>query len=282
MRALERARLLRSAFNGYEWARAVFASPTPATVDGFPIPPPRLILRVAGTTDTEWFLGSGRLAADTIAAALEQANRPVETLGALLDFGCGCGRVTRRWANLADTEVHGSDRSADAIEWCRRNLAFATFTTNDPEPPTPYPDMRFDLVYALSVFTHLPEHLQRRWVDELERILRPQGLLLLTVHGQRYRGRLTGSERRRFDAGELVVRWPEGAGSNLCSAFHPPSYVKERLAVRFEVVAFVPEGATGNPHQDLYLLRRRENELANPTRSDRTVPHGDTGGARAS
>ena len=257
MRALERARLLRSAFTGYEWVRAAFARPTPAAVDGLPVPPPRLIVRVAGTTDADWFLESGRLAADTIAAALRQANRPLESLGTLLDFGCGCGRVTRRWATLATTEVHGSDRSAEAIEWCCRNLRFAEFTTNDLEPPAPYPDTRFDLVYALSVFTHLPEQLQRGWIDDLERILRPQGLLLLTVHGQRYRGRLTASEQRRFDAGELVVRWPEGAGSNLCSAFHPPSYVKERLAARFEVVEFVPEGATGNPHQDLYLLRRR-------------------------
>jgi SAM-dependent methyltransferase len=256
MRALKRARLLQSAFTGYEWARAAFARPRPPAVDGLPVPPPRLIMRVAGTTDPEWFLESGQLAADTISAALRRANRPLADIGALLDFGCGCGRVTRRWATLATTEVHGSDRSAEAIEWCRQNLRFAKFTTNDLEPPAVYPDARFDLIYALSVFTHLPEQLQRGWIDELKRILRPRGLLLLTVHGERYRERLTSSEQRRFDAGELVVRWPEGAGSNLCSAFHPPSYVQERLAAGLDVVDFVPEGAKGNPHQDLYLLRK--------------------------
>src|SRR5205085_8414564 len=256
MRALKRARLLQSAFTGYEWARAAFARPRPPAVDGLPVPPPRLIMRVAGTTDPEWFLESGQLAADTISAALRRANRPLANIGALLDFGCGCGRVTRRWATLATTEVHGSDRSAEAIEWCRQNLRFAKFTTNDLEPPAVYPDARFDLIYALSVFTHLPEQLQRGWIGELKRILRPRGLLLLTVHGERYRERLTSSEQRRFDAGELVVRWPEGAGSNLCSAFHPPSYVHERLAAGLDVVDFVPEGAKGNPHQDLYLLRK--------------------------
>ena len=254
---LGRLGLLRAAFRGYEWARALAAGRAPAAEDGLPVPPPRLIVRVAGTPDVTWFLESGRLAAEAIRSTLAQAGRPVEELDAMLDFGCGCGRVTRRWASLNGTEVHGSDQSAAAVEWCRRNLPFARFATNRLEPPLAYRDAGFDLVYALSVFTHLPEELQRGWADELARVLRPDGLLLLTVHGERYRKRLTPAERAEFDAGRLVVRWEQGAGSNLCSAFHPPSYVQERLAAAFDVVEFMPEGATGNPHQDLYLLRKR-------------------------
>jgi SAM-dependent methyltransferase len=254
---LGRLGLLRAAFRGYEWVRALAARRVPAADDGLPVPPPRLIVRVAGTADAAWFLESGRLAAESIRAALARAGRAVEELGAMLDFGCGCGRVTRRWASLDGTAVHGSDQSADAVDWCRRNLPFARFTTNRLEPPLAYDEATFDLVYALSVFTHLPEELQRGWMGELERVLRPGGVLLLTVHGERYRERLGPAERAEFDAGRLVVRWEEGAGSNLCSTFHPPSYVQDRLAARFDVVEFVPEGATGNPHQDLYLLRRR-------------------------
>ena len=253
---LGRLGLLRAAYRGYEWARSLSARAAPAADDGLPVPPPRLIVRVAGTPDAGWFLESGRLAAGAIRAALARAGRPVDELEAMLDFGCGCGRVTRRWASLNGTAVHGSDRSDDAVEWCRSNLRFARFATNRLEPPLAYDEGSFDLVYALSVFTHLPAELQPAWAEELERVLRPGGLLLLTVHGERYRERLDAAERGRFDAGQLVVRWQEGAGSNLCSAFHPPSYVQDRLAARFDVVEFVPEGATGNPHQDLYLLRR--------------------------
>jgi SAM-dependent methyltransferase len=255
---LRRVGLLRPAYRAYEALNALRAAgrPAQAAEDGLPVPPPRLIVRVAGTADVDWFLESGRLAAESVRASLERHGRRIAELGALLDFGCGCGRVTRRWASLDGTAVHGADANERAIAWCRANLPFARFTSNGLAPPLDYGDASFDLVYALSVFTHLPEDLQHAWMHELERLLRPGGFLLLTTHGERYRERLARDERAAFDAGRLVVRWPDGAGTNLCSAFHPPSYVKDRLAARLEVAEFLPEGATGNPHQDLYLLRR--------------------------
>ena len=258
LRAFMRFGLHRPAFRAYEAAsslRALGRRP-PAADDGLPVPPPRLIMRVAGTPDPAWFLESGRLAAESIGSAAERAGRPVGELGAILDFGCGCGRVTRRWATLDGVAVHGSDRNAAAIEWCRGNLGFAGFETNGLAPPLPYADASFDLVYALSVFTHLTEELGLAWAAELGRVLRPGGHLLLTTHGDHYRPRLETAERLRFDAGELVVRRPDAVGTNLCAAFHPAAYVQETLAGRLEPVELVPEGAKGNPYQDLHLLRK--------------------------
>jgi SAM-dependent methyltransferase len=255
---LRRLGLLRPAYRAYETLNVLRAAgrPARAAADGLPVPPPQLIVRVAGTADVGWFLESGRLAAESVRDALARHGRRVEELGALLDFGCGCGRVTRHWAGLDRTAVHGADANAHAIAWCRANLLFARFASNGLAPPLDHTDESFDLVYALSVFTHLPEDLQHAWARELARLLRPGGFLLLTTHGERYRERLTPAERAAFDAGRLVVRWPEGAGTNLCSVFHPPSYVEERLAAGLDVLEFVPEGARGNPHQDLYLLRK--------------------------
>jgi SAM-dependent methyltransferase len=258
LKLLRRLGLLGPAYRAYEALNALRAAgrTAPAAQDGLPVPPPRLIVRVAGTADVGWFLESGRLAAESLRASLERQGRRMEELGSLLDFGCGCGRVTRRWVELERTDVHGADANERAIAWCRANLPFARFASNGLVPPLEHADASFDLVYALSVFTHLPEDLQLAWMRELERLVRPGGFLLLTAHGERYRERLSPAEREAFDADRLVVRWPEGAGTNLCSAFHPPAYVKERLAAHLDVLEFVPEGATGNPHQDLYLLRR--------------------------
>lgn len=208
------------------------------------------MVRVAGTADGDWFLRSGRAAYDAIAAHVT-----VNDAAAVLDFGCGCGRVLRYWSGHSGA-VAGCDRDAGAVEWCSANLPFARVQGNELDPPLAYAGESFDLVYALSVFTHLTAELQEAWRDELRRVLRPGGHLLVTTHGASYLSRLEPDERARFEQGELVVRWDELPGSNLCSAYHPEPYVHELLAHGFELVELAPEGALGNPTQDLIVLRR--------------------------
>jgi SAM-dependent methyltransferase len=249
LRVLEHAGLIGPAFRVYE--RLVSLRPDrPTAVDGPPLPPRRLMVRVAGTADADWFLRSGRAAFDAIAAHV-----PTAELDAVLDFGCGCGRVTRYWDAFAGT-VSGSDMSMKAIEWCRRNLAFARFEHNALAPPLVFEDDSFDLVYALSVFTHLTADLQLAWRNELRRVLRPGGLLLVTTHGSSYATKLSEDERARFDRGELVVRWTAAVGTNLCSAYHPERYLRETFAEGLSFLELEPEGARGNPTQDLVLLRK--------------------------
>jgi SAM-dependent methyltransferase len=251
LRLAARARVLRPAYRGYERALALGARRRAVTgPDGLPVPPPELIVRVAGTADVDWFLEGGRLGYESVRAAA-----PADALESVLDFGCGCGRVTRYWRDFGGT-VAGSDLSGDAVTWCRANLPFARFERNDLEPPLAFEDGAFDLVYGLSVFTHLGVDTQRSWFAELERVLRPGGLLLLTTHGPSYADRLDPGERKRFDAGEIVVRWHEVSGTNLCAAYHPAGSLA-RLALGFEEVGHVAEGARGNPHQDLHVFRRR-------------------------
>jgi SAM-dependent methyltransferase len=220
-----------------------------------PIPPARLIYRVAATADVAWFLEAGTRAAASIRSALASVGVRLEDLGAVLDFGCGCGRVVRHWKHLP-ARIHGTDLNAGLVSWCRRHLRFASFSRNALDPPLAYGDDAFDLAYALSVFTHLDERRQRAWIGELRRVVRPGGHLLLTTHGRRYRDELPPDLAARFDAGELAVRHAEDAGSNVCGAYHPEGYVRGTLAAGWEVAAFVPEGALGNPHQDLWLLRK--------------------------
>lgn len=255
LRLLGNAGLLRSTYRAYEALKTVRA-PRRSEADGLPVPPPKLIVRVAGTPDAEWFLESGRLAAESIVETLERNGLRIEELDSILDFGCGCGRVIRHWRHLEATTIVGTDYDEQLFDWCWRNLPFARFQTNDLKPPFKVADESFDFAYALSVFTHLPELLQFAWIDELARVLRPAGYLLLTTHGERYLDRLTSKERADFLAGQVVVRWEEVAGTNLCTTFHPEAWVRRKLARGLEVLDFVPEGAKGNPHQDVYLLRK--------------------------
>jgi SAM-dependent methyltransferase len=249
LRLLDSLGLVGPAFRAYE--RMVALRPARRlVVEGPPLPPRRLMVRVAGTGDADWFLRSGRAGFDAIAA-----HAPLAELQSVLDFGCGCGRVTRWWRDFTGT-VAGSDVSGPAVEWCRANLPFARFERNALAPPLVFEDESFDLVYALSVFTHLTAELQLAWRDELRRVLRPGGRLLLTTHGRSYVPRLTDAERARFEHGELVVRWADVAGTNLCSAYHPEPYLRDTFADGFAFLELEAEGARGNPTQDLVLLRK--------------------------
>ena len=255
LRTLARLGLLRPTYRGYERLRGLGSDREAAVADSLPLPPAKLRVRVAGNADAAWFLEGGRLAEETIRGALERAGMRLDDVVAILDCGCGCGRVTR-WLAGHQGEIRGSDFDGPAVQWCRENLPFASFVHNGLKPPLPFAAGEFDLVYAFSVLTHLPVNLQHAWVAELARVVRPSGLLLLSTHGRRYLGRLSGDERARFERGEVVVRFEQVAGTNLCTAFHPPDYVKTKLAVGLELVEEAPEGAKGNPHQDLFLFRK--------------------------
>jgi SAM-dependent methyltransferase len=104
----------------------------------------------------------------------------------VLDFGCGCAR-TLRWLKeiYPATKFYGADVDGEAIAWCVRHIKDAFFVQSSPNPPLPFESAYFDIVYCFSVFTHLDEPMQDRWLVELRRVLKSGGILILTVHGAR-------------------------------------------------------------------------------------------------
>jgi SAM-dependent methyltransferase len=221
-----------------------------SVADGYPVPPARLRYGVASTqglVDVADFVATGRTHAAKLRAAALAA------LGVLpspvLDLGCGVGRVLM---HLDDSvvELYGCDVNDAAIRWCRAHLR-GDFRQTAIKPPLPYDDGFFGLVYAISVFTHLPQELQRPWLAELRRLTRYEGVALITTHGEAATGMLTAGELRAFAAGQLVVRGALVAGSNRCNAYHPQAYLRDLSSGLFDVAA-VEEAAIGN--QDLVTL----------------------------
>jgi SAM-dependent methyltransferase len=222
----------------------------------WPLPPADLRVIVAGTQNPDWFLGFGASMLDTIRDVLQSRGQALEDLGAVLEFGCGCGRVLRHWPKVAGPKVFGTDYNPRLADWTRKNLPFVTTGVNKAAPPLTYQDNRFDLIYAISVFTHLAVDLQRPWMRELWRITKPGGYVLFTTHGDSFRTKLNADEGAAYDRGELITRFEEASGMNLCNAFHPDSYVRGLLSEGFSVEAFVGAGTQGQVHQDIWLLRK--------------------------
>ena len=223
---------------------------------GRPVPPGHLIHLIANTEDVSWFLDTGALAARSIRDVLSKHGVAIADLGAILDFGCGAGRVIRHWATLEGPTLYGTDYNPRLVAWCQRKLPFAHFAVNALDRPLDRAAGSLDFAYCLSVFTHLSEPLQQFWMAELARVLKPGGYLLITTHGDHYVPMLTPAEQADYRAGRAVVQKAGRSGSNDCAAFHPEPYVRQTLARGFDVVDRIPEGALGNPSQDLYLLRK--------------------------
>jgi SAM-dependent methyltransferase len=231
--------------------------------DGLPLPPARLMFLVQGTTNVREFLTDGRGTALGVLDMLQRNGIHVGESTNVLDFGCGCGRVIRHVHALTGARCHGSDYNPQLVDWCRRNLRFAQFDVNGVSPPLAYANARFDVVYALSVFTHLPEDLQSPWMSELARVLKPGGHLLMTTHGESFLPYMSERDRQTFRAGRLVVRDQAAVGSNPFFAAHPPEYMKTHLPPDLALLDFAPETRRrGEPPsrlcwQDGYLLVKR-------------------------
>jgi SAM-dependent methyltransferase len=248
--------------------------------EGFPpIPPPELIQRVVldfSADDAERTQRHFHADAETgllvVQRALAGLGREIGDFDRLLDFGCGPGRVLRWFVPYAEqVELHGTDIDADAIEWCKENLGYASFTTAPHEPPTEYPDGYFDLVINHSVFTHLDEHYQDLWLAELQRITRPGGVLLLTVCSARQvHVTLEGLAGAGVDAeayrarlerdGILFIENDAFVGSShppfYHSTLHAPWYVLEHWSRFFDVRGYLPEG--GHTLDMVVLIRRED------------------------
>jgi SAM-dependent methyltransferase len=239
-----------------------------------PWPGDELVSRVTGQTDPDVFFESGQQSVRDLDRALAVIGRSLDSYATILEFGCGCGRILLWLEQLsAVAELHGVDIDERAIRWAQANMPYATFKVNDPLPPLDYPDGFFDLVYNHSVFTHLDEEYQDRWLAELRRVTRPGGTILLTVHGDdavRYSEELTAgaggdstwlrAELRK--SGIAFVRQDSNIGGSFPafyhSTFHAPWYVFDRWGASLRIKAYLAGASLG--FQDIVLMERTVDE----------------------
>lgn len=101
----------------------------------------------------------------------------------LLDVGCATGRVLRHVHVFGKEtyEAWGTDLAPANINWMQRYLPAEIKTaSNFAAPPLNYDDDFFDVVTGFSLLPHIDEN-ELDWIEELQRITRPGGLLILTV-----------------------------------------------------------------------------------------------------
>lgn len=194
------------------------------------VPPASILYDILGTCDIEGFYISGKEHASSIGEIIGQTftGRPLK----ILEWGCGPARVLQYLQSSSDDqwELWGSDYNPATVNWCRINLPQIQFLHNNLEPPIQAEPGSFDVIYCISVFTHLSESLHYQWIQEILRLLKPGGLFISTFHGNCYRNHLSPEEQKKFDSGELVVRDKIREGKKNFSAYHGDRFVYNLLS----------------------------------------------------
>lgn len=156
-------------------------------------------------------------------------------------------------------KLYGTDIDTEAIQWCRQNYgALAVFETNDPWPPLKYADNSFDFIYGMSVFTHLPEEMQFKWLEELNRILKPEGYIILTTHGEAYYEHLSDERQDELET-KGFIHFNNGLTPGLPdfyqTTFHTHDYIRHRWADYLKLISIESRGILGR--QDAILCTKK-------------------------
>jgi SAM-dependent methyltransferase len=215
---------------------------------GLPIPDFELADRVSPLGDKAdpiaFYLEYGKRIHDDIAALLPDGWSPEGRR--VLDFGAGAGRVLRHFVG-SGAELHGSDIDIASVEWMNRNLAgHVSAFHNTEEPRLARPTGFFDLVYAVSVFTHITDH-WAGWLLELRRVLKPDGILIASFIGEGGIAAVTGEpwSDERFGMNVLNEGQPWDLGGP--TVIHSPWWLREHWGRAFEIGLLEPSGFANDP-----------------------------------
>lgn len=167
-------------------------------------------------------------------AVCAKFGRPVEAGSEILDFGVSWGRILRFFLKDVDSQtLHGVDTSAEFLQAAKDTGVPGHLNLIDPLGRLPYVDGTMDLVYAYSVFTHLPERVQDHWLAQVQRVLKPGGIFIATVEPPRFLEYFLG-----LNAGESTLHpWHAAMAKKIQS---DPTLKLRLQAEGF--VFFVPEG----------------------------------------
>ncbi len=224
-------------------------------------PPPYMLYESFGKLDFRAWDEGGRESARAI-ADLIAAHIPLDH-ARICEWGCGPARLLRHMPEFTGpgAELHGTDCNAQTIDWCARTFPGIEFRVNGLLPPLPFGEGCFDVLYGISVLTHLSEEAQKLWVRECLRVLRPGGVCLLTVHGDAVTDRLVGAERAAYETRGCVVRSGAPEGKRTFTAYDSPDYMRSVLFRDRDIAAFIP--GTGG-EQDMWIVRKLEQVFLTP------------------
>jgi ubiquinone/menaquinone biosynthesis C-methylase UbiE len=151
-----------------------------------------------------------------------------------LDVGCGTGRWIRRYEELGFSPV-GVDATTGMLRIARAHQTSAPLVTG-LACSLPFSDATFDCVSDVTVVQHIPRELQPKALQEMVRVLKPGGRMILL---ELIRGRDSHIfPRPPHD----WIREVESCGTTLIKCFGQEYFFPDRIFVRMAQAIFRAKG----------------------------------------
>ena len=209
--------------------------------------------------------------------ALEQAGVALKAGDRFFDYGCSSGSLLRLLAYLYENIAFvGTDPVDSSIDWAQKNLTFDNLQFYHQDQTAPIEALQnesVDILSAISIFSHHGMRASQAWLSELHRILKKDGVAVITTHGigaVRHYNSLEHKPLERYKcvalsllaqgyAFEEVWLGQDDAGNTATDADWGSTYFSQEvmgqmLEGQFEVLLHSPRMNQGN--QDVYVLRK--------------------------
>ncbi|MEI6086615.1 MAG: class I SAM-dependent methyltransferase [Bacteroidota bacterium] len=183
----------------------------------------------------------------------------------ILDWGCGTGRIVQHLHSFDHyLLLYGADINHEIISWNHQNIKGVHFSLISLITPTDYPDNYFDLIYGISVFTHTPSNQQKDWINEMNRIIKPSGILMVSTMGAYFNQQLFTQELKQlaehgiFEK-EFKDKGITAPGNRNYSVYETAAFFEKMITEHFNIIHFYegssyPEKFGG---QDLWILQKK-------------------------
>jgi SAM-dependent methyltransferase len=211
------------------------------------------------------YVKHSRASFEILSQGLRAAGRCWSDVESVIDFGCGYGRVTR-WLPtvLPPDKVTACDVQAEGVRWCAAEFGVRPLVGRPNITDTGFD--RYDVLFSISVATHLSPGRLAALFRALMRIINPGGVVIFSTNGP-ISAQTATSIRQYIDrqklladldqTGSAFIPYPHYADPEFGDTFVTNRHVVRsmaELAPEFVVVAY--EEARFWSVQDCYVFKK--------------------------
>lgn len=176
----------------------------------------------------------------------------------ILDFGCGNGRLLAFFKGKS-IGYKGVDVSSELIRLAKEKYPdeednFLKITSHNT---LPFPDDFFNKVFSIAVFHHFPKEYAEQMAKELYRIVRPGGIVIITVWNLWQRKKIGYIIRSLFNLNFKNIHIPfKDNRGNVFYRYHR-AYTKSELGNIFKKAGFSIEKVDIINKKNILLIAKK-------------------------